>query len=191
MSKDIRFDPENGFTTFMDSRLLIIATEAMGLLRHKLIEAIGMEKARELLLQYGYQNGFSDFLQMKLSHEFDTESDLLASGPVIHTYEGIVKSVPEAFTWDREKGDFYHLGIWTNSWEAEQHLTFYQASKEPVCWTLMGYASGWCTAFFGAKIVAIEKECVGKGDATCKVEAKPPGDWDEKAKPYINALKDF
>ncbi len=37
----------------------------------------------------------------------------------------------------------------------------------------MGYASGWCTAFFGSKVIAIEPTCVGKGDAHCGWKIQP------------------
>ena len=39
-------------------------------------------------------------------------------------------------------------GVWTNSYEAEQHLSFNPPATEPVCWSLMGHASGWCTGIF-------------------------------------------
>jgi hypothetical protein len=101
------------------------------------------------MIRFGFQNGFGDFMQMKINYEFDSEMDLLASGPVIHTWEGIVKAKPLMLEFDRDKGSFLFTGIWENSYEAEQHLMFNDIAKEPVCFSLMGYASGWSTAFFG------------------------------------------
>ncbi len=128
---------------------------------------------------------------MKLACEFDTEMDLLASGPVIHTWEGIVKATPTEIRYDRATGEFYFTGVWTNSYEAEQHLTFNSEWDAPVCWTLTGYATGWCTAFFGSPLLAMEPVCVGKGDATCGWLIQPPSAWGDEAKPFLEAVKPF
>ena len=69
--------------------------------------------------------------------------------------------------------------------------TVQETEQEPVCWTLMGYASGWCTAFFGTPLLAIEPLCVGKGDDRCEWEIQPLDAWGDKAAPYVKALKEF
>ncbi len=190
-SKDLKFNLETGLTMFKDSRLVIFDTNAIGYLRNKLIDEIGWSKAREFFLKFGFQNGFADFMQMKVNYTFDSEMDLLASGPVIHTWEGVVKATPTEIRFDRNKGEFYFTGIWSNSYEAEQHLSYFETAKEPVCWSLMGYASGWCSGFFGAKLIAIEPVCVGKGDENCGWLIQPPAAWGDVAKPYIEALQEF
>ena len=191
LSRDIKFDPKRGINEFRGSRLVIFDANAIGFLRQKLIGVAGWERARGLFLELGFQHGYSDFLQMKMSYQFDTEMDLLAAGPVIHTWEGIVQATPTEIHFDRKTGDFYFTGVWTNSYEAEQHLMFRPPASEPVCWSLMGYASGWCTAFFGKPLLAIEPVCMGKGDKTCEWLIKPAGEWGDEAKPYIDALKEF
>ncbi len=185
---DLKFDLNTGLTTFRDSRLVIFDANAIGLLRQTLLEDLGWEKARRFFLRFGFQNGFSDFLQMKIGFDFDTEMDLLASGPVIHTWEGIVKAEPTGIEYDRGAGTFHFTGVWSNSYEAEQHLTFNDHAGEPVCWSLMGYASGWCTAFFGKPLLAIEPVCRGKGDDHCEWKIQPPDAWGDEAKPYLEAL---
>ena len=191
LSKDIRFNLQTGMTTFRTSRLILLDANSMGLLRQKLLEALGREKARELFLKFGYQNGYADFIQMKLAYQFDSEMDLLASGPVIHTWEGVVQAKPREIRFDRDTGDFFFTGVWTNSYEAEQHLCFNEPSDEPVCWTLMGYASGWSTAFFGKRLLALEPVCVGKGDDHCEWKIQPESAWGKEAQPYIEAYKEF
>ncbi len=191
LSKDINFDFSQGITTFKDNRLVIFDSNAMGLLRHNITLALGKEKARELFLKFGYQNGYADFLQMKINYEFDSEMDLLASGPVIHTWEGIVHAAPKEIRFNRETGEFYFSGIWTNSYEAEQHLSYNHAGDESVCWSLQGFASGWCTAFFGKPLVAMEPVCLGKGDDHCEWLIQPPEVWGDLAKVHMDAFKDF
>jgi len=189
LSVGLRFDTERGIASFRNNRLVIFDANAIGLLRNNLIKEFGMLKARELLLRFGYQQGYTDFIQIKANYNFDTEMDLLASGPVIHTWEGIARVIPKEIEFNRAKGVFYFAGIWVNSYEAEQHLSLQKVSDEPVCWTLMGYGSGWCTAFFGSPVIAIEHLCVGKGDDLCEWCIQPPAAWGDKCRPYIDALK--
>jgi hypothetical protein len=191
LAKEIRFDSDSGYTTFRDTRLVLFDANAIGLLRQSLIEELGPDKARAFFLRFGFQHGYSDFIQMKTNFEFDSEMDLLASGPVIHTFEGIVHAAPTELRFDRETGEFYFTGVWTNSYEAEQHLCFNEQGDEPVCWTLMGYATGWCCAFFGRPLVAIEPVCMGKGDERCEWKIQPPHAWGDEAKVYIEAYGDL
>jgi hypothetical protein len=191
LSKDLKFNLHTGMTTFRDSRLVILDANSMGLLRQKLLETLGRERARELFLKFGYQNGYADFMQMKLACQFDSEMDLLASGPVIHTWEGIVQATPKEIRFDRHTGEFFFTGVWTNSYEAEQYLCFNQPSDESVCWTLEGYASGWGTAFFGKRLLALEPVCVGKGDDHCEWKIQPESAWGKEAEPYRKAYEEF
>jgi len=191
LSKDLKFDPQTGTTTFKSNRLIILDANAMGLLRQKLLDTLGWEKARAVFLKFGYQNGYADFVQMKLAYQFDSEMDLLASGPVIHTWEGIVHAAPKEIRFDRKTGEFFFTGVWTNSYEAEQFLTFNKPAKEAVCWTLMGYASGWSTAFFGKRLIALEPQCVGKGDDHCAWHIQPVSAWGKEAAAYSQAYDEF
>ena len=191
LSKEILFDFAKGVTSFRNNRLVIFDANAIGLLRQTLVEELGWERARRIFLRFGYQNGYADFMQMKINYNFDSEMDLLASGPVIHTWEGVVNAAPTAIRYDRESGDFFFTGVWTNSYEAEQYLSYNENAGEPVCWSLMGYASGWCTGFFNKPLIAIEPVCMGKGDNHCEWLIQPPQVWGEEAKPYIEALESF
>jgi hypothetical protein len=191
LSEQIKFDFDKGITSFQSERIVITSANSYGLLRQELIEIVGLEKAREIFLCYGFQNGYSDFMDMKLGYEFDTEMELLSAGPVIHTWQGIVKAKPTEIRFNRKTGEFFFSGIWENSFEAEQHLLFNEVSEEPVCWSLMGYASGWSTAFFGDLLIAIEPFCRGKGDKECGWLIMPPSVWGSKADMYMKAYQKF
>ncbi len=106
----------------------------------------------------------------------------------MHTWEGIVAVEPTFLEYDRQKGQFHMKGIWRNSYEAEIHLQEVGFSTEPVCHSLTGYASGWCTAFLGRASLAIETMCMGKGDDHCEFEVQPVDAWDERADSYKEAL---
>jgi hypothetical protein len=189
LRRDLELDPEAGVATFHNNRVLVMDASALGLLRSTLVNSLGRDRARYLLLQFGYSHGYADFMQMKKRHEFDSDMDLLASGPVIHSWEGLVKATPKELRFDREKQEMHFTGTWENSWEAEQHLCAHEASSDPVCWTLTGYASGWSSAWFGSPLIAIEPHCVGKGDDACGWLIRPLRECGEDAADTVEALR--
>lgn len=192
LAKDIEFSLETGITTFKDNRLILFDANAIGLLRHQLIEDIGWDAARNNFLKFGFHNGYADFMQMKVNYTFDNEMELLASGPVIHTWEGIVKATPKEIHFDKEKKEIYFTGTWNNSYEAEQHLMYYEIANEPICWSVMGYASGWMSAFMETKVIVIEPVCVGKGDDHCEWFGQHESAWDKEViDPYKKAYEKF
>jgi hypothetical protein len=193
LSKDLKLNLDTGIARFKENRLVIFDSNSIGVLRQDIINELGFTKAREFFLKFGYQNGYSDFKQMCLNYTFDNEMELLASGPVIHTWEGIVSARLTSIEFDKKKGTIHFTGNWVNSYEAEQHLCYNDISNEPVCWTLMGYASGWTTAFMNdTPTIAIEPVCVGKGDTHCEWLIQHLSAWDpDLLKPYKDAYKEY
>jgi hypothetical protein len=194
LSKEIIFEPGEGRATWGKHRLVIFEARAIGMLRQSLLEMLGWHKAQTFFLRFGYRHGFSNFVQMQREYKFIDELELFKSGPVLHCWEGIVNAQLMEISYSREHGDFHCTGIWRNSYEAEQHLRFLDPEpggyeSAPVCWTLMGYASGWCTAFFGQPVLAIETMCRGMGQEHCEWLARPPARFGGEADPYREALR--
>lgn len=189
--KEIEYRYDQGLTTFRDNRLLMFDANSIGLLRQSTIERLGKDEAKRFFFKFGFQNGYSDFMQMNLNYEFESEMDLLASGPVIHTWQGIVHASPSGIDYCRDSGKFSFTGVWKNSYEAEQHLMFNDHSEKPVCWSLTGYASGWCTAFFGKTIIAKEPVCKGKGDAHCEWDLRTVEEWGDEAQEEVSIIKEL
>ena len=75
--------------------------------------------------------------------------------------------------------------LWRDSYEAEQHLLHVGRADEPVCWTLCGFASGYLSFANKQDIYCLEETCVGKGDAICRVVARPVADWGERIEPHL------
>lgn len=173
LARDLKLSVETGVATMQKTRIAIFDVDAMGLLRQTVLEKLGWEKTREVFFRFGFVHGYSDFMQIKMSYQFETEMDYLAAGPVIHTWEGIVKATPTHISFDRETGEFHFTGVWENSYEGEQFLTFNQTAGETICWSLSGYASGYCTAFFNKPLFAKESSCIGKGDKHCGWDIQP------------------
>lgn len=186
----LEFHPENGSILFGDNRMLLFRMEALATLRKLLGEQLGERLSRGILSQFGYRCGSEDHKTLSKLYDWETEIDELASGPVIHTWEGIVKAEPTKIEFDRATGHFHMQGTWTSSYEAAIHLAELGSSNEPVCHTLTGYASGWCSSFFGRPLLAVEPTCRARGDDTCRFEIKPIDAWGPEADPWRQALSE-
>jgi anti-anti-sigma regulatory factor len=184
----IEFSPAEGKVKLGADRLLIFRQESFRVLRRLMYHQLGDTLTQALLSQFGFNCGHGDHLNLMKMQNWDSEMDKMACGPVIHTWEGIVLAQPTFLEFDRGTGHFHMKGTWDNSYEAEIHLQEFGKSSSPVCHTLTGYASGWCTAFFGASLIAIETKCVGKGDDRCEFEIRPPEKWGSEAEPWKKAL---
>lgn len=189
LAEMLTFRPDLGNVQLGDDRMLIFRQDSLAVLRSLLYDQVGSSLARSLLSRFGHQCGKGDFETLQKAYDWDTENDRFGAGPAMHTWEGIVHVEPTFLEFDRETGHFHMTGIWRNSYEAEIHVSEFGRSDAPVCHSLTGYASGWCSAFFGRPLVAIETRCHGCGDERCEFEIRPPHDWDQRAKPWIESLE--
>ncbi|HET7823701.1 MAG TPA: sigma 54-interacting transcriptional regulator, partial [Anaeromyxobacter sp.] len=71
--------------------------------------------------------------------------------------------------------------LWENSWEGTWHKRDLGIHTEPVCWTQIGYACGYASAFMGRPILYKEVECVGAGAKACRIVGKPLEEWPDAA----------
>jgi len=188
LSTMLKFSPDTGRLLLGSDRMLLFRQEAFATLRKLMIEQLGEKVSRGLLAQFGHRCGIGDHEALIKQYAWDSELDEMSAGPVMHMWEGIVHVQPILLEFDRQTGAFHMRGEWRNSYEAEIHLAEYGKSDEPVCHTLTGYASGWCSAFLGAPLVAVETKCVGKGDEFCAFEIRRPGDWGPEAEPWKESL---
>ena len=76
-------------------------------------------------------------------------------------------------------------GTWHDSYEAEHHLRHFGSATEPVCWTLVGYASGIMSALFGERVIIKEVSCAAMGDQCCRYVGKKLSDWGEEITPEL------
>lgn len=189
LSKMLEFVPDQGRVLLGRDRMLVFRQDSLAVLRSLLFDQVGEGLARSILAKFGYRCGYGDFESLTKMYEWDTEQDHFAAGPAMHTWEGIVHVEPTMLEFDREKGHFHMTGIWRNSYEAEIHLREVGRSAEPVCHSLTGYASGWCSAFFGRPLLAMETKCAGKGDERCEFEIRLPEAWGPEADPWKAALE--
>jgi DNA-binding PucR family transcriptional regulator len=178
-----------GIISLNNNRMLLLEAEALFQMREELIQTLGEDIARSVLTRFGYRSGIKDVTAFNNNFRFKNDADWLLAGPKMHTLEGIVHSTCEILEYDRSQGTFYMTGIWHNSYEAEQHLLKHGRAKDPICWTLTGYASGYATGFMGRQIVCVETMCQGMGDPYCKFELRSVEAWDGEAGRVIDDLK--
>ena len=188
LERMIEFRPEAGKVMLGGERMLIFRQQAMSTLRKLIYGQLGESFARALLSQFGFECGAGDYTSMAEAYTWDEEVDALASGPVMHSWEGIVRATPTRIDYERASGRFDMAGEWHDSYEAEIHLRELGRSETPVCHSLTGYASGWATRFFGAPVTCIERSCVGKGDDLCRFELRDSERWGPEAEPWKLAL---
>ncbi len=177
----VHFCPETGQIWLHEHRMLLVHAEAQALLRKELIDSLGMDRARGLLMRMGYASGLRDAELARTRAEDCSDIEAFMTGPKLHTLEGIVHVTPVRLELDRASAKFYGEFLWENSWEGQWHRHHYGIHSEPVCWTQIGYACGYTSAFMGRPILYKEVECVGMGQNNCRIIGKPVEEWEDAA----------
>ncbi len=178
------FSPETGEIHLDSKRMIMVHTEAMGSLRRELIETLGRDRARGVLLRMGYASGASDARFTRRLYPNASDNDCLKLGPIMHRLEGKVNSIPVRFEMDAARGYLDGEFIWEKSFEAEVHMEDFGVDIEPTCWMLTGYACGYSSTLMGKSVLYKEVECAGKGDTRCRIIGKPADEW-EDAEDYM------
>ncbi len=181
------FRPEGGVVRFAGERVLLMDAVALGLLRKELIERFGVEVARGVLTRFGYIHGWRTAENLKTAFPWDSTEDWRVAGGRLHMLHGLVvfEPVPENNRGEGDLGKPFAEAIWRSSYEAEQHLFHIGRSDDPVCWTLCGFASGYLSYSNDREVFCVETECVGRGDAHCRLVGRPREAWGEAIDPHL------
>jgi hypothetical protein len=150
------FRPDKGIIRLHEQRVVILSAAAMGLLRKELIETLGLETARRLMLRFGFADGYHDAVSLRDRSSAADPIEAFRTGTVVHALEGIVRVDLTSIAFDRESGRFEAHEEWHDSYVAEQHVHHYGTTDRPVCWSLAGYASGFASACFEREIYFAE-----------------------------------
>jgi len=180
------FRPDQGIIRLHEQRVVILSAAAMGLLRKELVDTLGVETARRALLRFGFADGYHDAVSMRDRSNGSSPLDVLRAGAVLHTLEGIVRAEVLTLNHDEATGRFEEEVEWHDSYEAEQHVHHYGRSDVPVCWSLVGYSSGYVSACLGKEIYFREASCVGQGAKVCSATGRDADSWGDD----IDAIRD-
>jgi DNA-binding NtrC family response regulator len=173
------FQPDQGIIRLHEQRVVILSAAAMGLLRKELIETLGIETARRLLLRFGFADGYHDAVNLRDRSSWADPIEGLYAGATLQTLEGIARAVLKRVDYDAANGHFDAEVERYDSYEAEQHLHHYGKSATPVCWKLAGYASGYTSACLGQEVYFTETSCLGQGASHCSLTGRDAAGWGE------------
>ncbi len=176
--KNLRFSMRDGRISLAGERMVLLHVHALGELRRHLIDTVGTARARSILVRIGYASGHRDIVQARRIRKDASLFELLSAGPQLHALEGMVAAAPAELRIDRARGRYYGEFTWRNSAEAEASLKSAGVSSEPVCWLMLGYASGFTSGFMGQPIVYREVACRGCGARICRIVGRPLPAWD-------------
>lgn len=178
--KRLHFNPAEGLIWLEDRRMVLMHAEAMGALRQELIESLGKDAARGLLTRFGYTAGCRDAeLALKLRNRAEAADDLFVNGAQFHALQGIVAVEKVYSDIDVERGVCHLEFTWRNCFEDQVHIAAYGIGGEAVCWTEVGYASGFLSTCMGKRILVREIACRAMGDDVCRCVARPVEEWDD------------
>ena len=173
------FRPDLGVIRLHEQRVVILSAAAMGLLRKELIETLGIDIARRLLLRFGYADGYHDAVNLRERSAWTDPLEGLRAGATLHMLEGLVRAEFTSVEWDQTTGRFEAALDWHDSYEAEQHVHHYGTAADPACWSLTGYASGYASACLGQEIYFRETTCAAQGARRCTVAGRDAEAWGE------------
>ena len=173
----LRFAPDKGEIWLGEYRMLLLHTAALTALRQDLINSVGPEHARRLLTRMGSSAGLRDAEFAKKTRSDRSLNEMFLVGPQLHMLEGAARVTPLKMVFDVAAGSFEGEFRWDDSWEAYAHRQKYGVVDEPVCWTLLGYASGYTTAFMGRLILFKEVACAACGADHCHIVGRPIENW--------------
>src|SRR4029079_5959254 len=135
-----------------DQRVVILSAAAMGLLRKELIDTLGVETAERLALRFGFAARYHDAVNLRERSKWTDPLEGIRAGAMLHTLEGIVRVDVRKTDYDAATGQFEEQEGWNVSYVAAHHLHHCGKTESPVCWSLVGYASGFVSACLGKEV---------------------------------------
>jgi DNA-binding NtrC family response regulator len=179
------FRPDQGVIRLHEQRVVILSAAAMGLLRKELIDTLGFETTRRLMLRFGFADGYHDAVNLRGRGKWTTPMEGVRVGAMVQTLEGIVRTDVRRLEHDVASGRFEEEVAWHDSYVAEQHLHHFGKSPSPVCWSLVGYSSGFLSGCTGKEIYFREVTCLGQGAKHCVAIGRDAESWG----PELDAIR--
>src|SRR5690349_8843095 len=82
LAEVLDFRPDLGIIRLHEQRVVILSAAAMGLLRKELIDTLGLETARRLMLRFGYADGYHDAVSLRDRSQWASPLDGLKVGAI-------------------------------------------------------------------------------------------------------------
>jgi hypothetical protein len=178
--RQLVFSPSSGSIRLNKERLILQRASQTSHLRDQLVERYGRDDAFVMLTRLGFCSGAEDADFVRKSWPGLDPGDVFTAGTRLHMLCGCVRLKTVHNDFDFRKGKFSGEFLWYGSAEAAEYRQRHGASAETVCWSQVGYASGYATRCLGRLIVYKELECLGMEHDCCRVMGKPAEVWGEK-----------
>jgi len=166
-------------------RLVLHSIHAFAQFRKDLIEMLGQEQARRAFTRFGFFWGQADAAALKRVFGWNNMTEWLKAGPILHAIEGVAEAEINTLEIDERAGKYHAEVIWRGSSEAEEHLMEIGRSENPVCWKLVGYASGFASFCMRKGIYFIERQCTAQGNSFCSAEGRDIDSWGDEIEPHL------
>lgn len=173
----LEFDATAGTLRLNGARVTLQLAEADRILRRELIQILGEDEARIVLLRRGFRMGQNDAAFVARSWPTLDRGDAFTAGTRLHQFSGIVRVETQHNDFDFARGRFSAEFLWHNSLEAEDGNDPPRGADRPMCWQQLGYASGYASHFFGALVVYKETACAAQGHRCCRVVGRLATGW--------------
>jgi DNA-binding NtrC family response regulator len=173
----VHFSAGDGRIWLAGHRMLLLHATTLAAVRRELMQTVGPTHARRVLMRAGYASGQKDAILARQIRPNSPLFEAFAIGPQLHMLEGAVQVTPEKFELDFEANHYFGYYRWDHSWEVEAHKRDFGEQSEPVCWMLLGYASGYTSEFFGRSALYKEVMCEGCGASHCMIEGRFVEEW--------------
>jgi len=173
----IRFVAAEGKIWLGEQRMLLMQLSTLASFRREIISLIGIERAKGFFLRLGYQSGLMDAELARKLRPAMREEEVFLAGPQLYALKGMVKVRLLTMDIAIRDGRFNVEAEWIDSFEVDICRTELGLMNEPVCWTVLGYASGYGSAFMGRRIIFQETSCRGCGDDKCLIVGKTAEEW--------------
>jgi hypothetical protein len=172
----LMFNPVDGTIRLNGDRVVMQRATVGAELRREIIRLLGQQEARIFLLRLGFLNGQADARFVRTHWPNLDVGDAFTAGTRLHTFSGVVRVETLHNDFDFRKGRFSAEMLWHDSIEAAEFKNA-RPTAEPMCWTQLGYASGYATEFFDTLIIYKETECAAQGHNHCKLIGKTVSGW--------------
>lgn len=189
LANRLKLSFRSGHISLEGQRMVLMHTHALAALRRELVETLGMDRARGVLTRMGYASGQRDARMVRTIMPKACDDDLMNLGPQLHTLEGIVNARPIHFDIDVAAGIYHGEFLWENSHEADEHLDQFGQHHESVCWTQIGYASGYTSEVMKRPVMFREVECRACGDTQCRIIGKLVSEWGDEIEAELHYLQ--
>jgi hypothetical protein len=178
--RQLVFSPGSGTIRLNKERLILQRASQTSFLRDQLLERYGRDEAFVTLTRLGFCSGAEDADFVRKSWPGLDPGDVFTAGTRLHMLCGCVRLKTVHNDFDLRKGKFSGEFLWYGSAEATEYRQRHGPSAETMCWSQVGYASGYATRCLGRLIVYKELECLGMGHDCCRLMGRPAEAWGEQ-----------